>query len=189
MKQTKVSRYVVIGMLSAVSYVLMLLDFPLPGFPSFLKIDFSDIPALLGAIVMGPGTGVLIELFKNMIDVLTTGSETGVPVGHLANFATGTTFILTAYFIYSHVKSKKGLTMGLAAATVVTALTMTILNYLVFIPLYAKFMNFELPKTLVITAILPFNLLKGIILSSVFFLLFLRLQTWISKQEIRFKQV
>lgn len=189
MKETKVSRYVVIGMLSAVSYVLMLLDFPLPGFPSFLKIDFSDIPALLGAIIMGPGTGVLIELFKNMIDVLTTGSETGVPVGHLANFAMGTTFILTAYFIYSHVKSKKGLTMGLAAATVVTALTMTILNYLVFIPLYAKFMNFELSKTLVISAILPFNLLKGIILSSVFFLLFLRLQTWIRKQEIRFKQV
>ena len=79
MKQTKVSRYVVIGMLSAVSYVLMLLDFPLPGFPSFLKIDFSDIPALLGAIIMGPGTGVLIELFKNIIHVLTTGSETGVP--------------------------------------------------------------------------------------------------------------
>src|SRR5690606_31303861 len=101
MKQTKVSRYVVIGMLSAVSYVLMLLDFPLPGFPSFLKIDFSDIPALLGAIIMGPGTGVLIELFKNMIDVLTTGSETRGPVGHFANFTWETTFISTAYFIHS----------------------------------------------------------------------------------------
>lgn len=189
MKQSKVSRYVVVGMLSAVSYVLMLLDFPLPGFPPFLKIDFSDIPALLGAMIMGPGAGILIELFKNIIDVLTTGSETGIPVGHMANFATGTTFILTAYFIYAHVKSKKGMTMGLIAATIVTALTMTVLNYIIFIPLYAKFMNFTLPKKMVISAILPFNLLKGIILSIVFFLLFLRLQTWIQKQEMRFKQV
>ena len=189
MQQSKVSRYVLIGMLSAISYVLMLLDFPLPGFPPFLKVDFSDVPALLSAIIMGQGAGVLIELFKNIIDVLTTGSETGIPVGHFANFATGTTFILTAYWIYSHVKSKKGLTIGLIAATVVTALMMSVLNYFIFIPLYAKFMNFTLPKKMVISAILPFNLIKGVILSSVFFLLFLRLQTWIQKQEMRFKQV
>jgi len=189
MRASRVKVFVSIGMLSAVSYLLMLLDFPLPLFPSFLKIDFSDIPALIAAIIMGPVAGVLVELFKNLLDLITTGSVTGVPVGHIANFATGVIFILITYAIFKKVESKKGLTMGLAAATVVTALTMTILNYLVFIPLYAKFMNFELPKTLVITAILPFNLLKGIILSSVFFLLFLRLQTWISKQEIRFKQV
>ncbi len=187
MKKSKVSMYVTIGMLSAISYVLMLLDFPLPGFPSFLKIDFSDLPALLGAIIMGPAAGVIIELLKNIIDLLTTGSETGVPVGHIANFATGTTFVLTTYYIYWKVKSKKGLTIALIAATVVTALTMTVLNYLIFIPMYAKFMNFTLPKELVITAILPFNLLKGIIMSFAFFLIFTRMQGWIQKQIMNFR--
>ena len=86
MKKFSVKALVAIGMLSSISYVLMLLNFPLPPFPNFLMIDFSDIPALIAALIFGPVAGILVELFKNILDYFMTGSATGVPVGNIANF-------------------------------------------------------------------------------------------------------
>jgi len=189
MKKFTVKAFVTIGMLSGVAYVLMLLNFPLPGFPTWLKIDFSDIPALIGAMIMGPAAGILIELIKNLLDLISTGSETGVPVGHIANFVTGICFILPTYFVYLKIKTTKGLTIALAAASVITALVMSVLNYFVFIPMYGYFLNFHLPNEVVVQAILPFNLLKGILISVVFFGLFIRMQSWIQKQHSAFNQV
>jgi len=189
MKKFNIKAFVTIGMLSGVAYVLMLLNFPLPGFPTWLKIDFSDIPALIGAMIMGPAAGILIELVKNLLDLISTGSETGVPVGHIANFVTGICFILTTYFVYLKIKTKKGLTIALAAASVITALVMSVLNYFIFIPMYGYFLNFHLPNEVVVQAILPFNLLKGILISIVFFGLYIRMQSWIQKQHSTFNQV
>lgn len=187
MRASRVKVFVSIGMLSAVSYLLMLLDFPLPLFPSFLKIDFSDIPALIAAIIMGPVAGVLVELFKNLLDLITTGSVTGVPVGHIANFATGVIFILVTYAIFKKVGSKKGLTMGLIAATIVTAVVMSVLNYFVFLPMYLIFMGIEMPKSIAVSAILPFNILKGLMLTAVFLILFTKMQGWMMKQRMSFR--
>jgi riboflavin transporter len=183
MKKLGIKSFVAIGMLSAVAYVLMLLNFPLPAFPTWLKIDFSDIPALIGAIIMGPTAGILIELLKNVLDLISTGSESGVPVGHIANFITGITFILPTYFIYNKVKTKKGMTYALITASVITAVVMSVLNYIVFLPMYSYFMNFDLPKSVVVSAILPFNLLKCIIISAVFLPLFIKMQDFIKRQQ------
>jgi Protein of unknown function (DUF1393). len=180
--------YVVIGMLSAISYVLMLLDFPLPMFPSFLKVDFSDIPALVASIILGPAAGIVVELLKNVIDFLTTGSETGIPVGHIANFITGISFIVPAYFLFAKVKSKKGMALALGAATLFTAFAMSILNYFVFLPMYAYFLNLQMPANIIVTAILPFNLVKGIIVSIVFLLLFSKMDHWLRKQQSAFRR-
>lgn len=106
-KNLGVKAFVAIGMLSAIAYVLMLLNFPMPMFPTWLKIDFSDVPALVGAIIMGPAAGVLIELIKNLLDIISTGSESGIPVGHIANFTTGLLFILPTYFVYKRYNRKK----------------------------------------------------------------------------------
>lgn len=189
MKKFSVKSFVTIGMLSAIAFVLMILDFPLPGFPTWLKIDFSDIPALIGAIIMGPAAGILVELLKNLLDLISTGSETGVPVGHIANLVTGICFILPTYYIYIKVKSKKGLTIGLISASVFTAVIMSVLNYFVFLPMYGYFMNFHLPNEVIVQAILPFNLLKGILISIVFLGLFIKMQNWIQKQQSIFKRV
>ncbi|WP_301281715.1 ECF transporter S component [Lysinibacillus capsici] len=89
MKKLNIKSMVAIGMLSSISYVLMLLNFPIPPFPQFLMIDFSDIPALIAALIFGPAAGILVELIKNILDYFMTGSATGVPVGHIANFAAG----------------------------------------------------------------------------------------------------
>jgi riboflavin transporter len=182
MKKMNTRMFVTVGMLSAISYVLMLFNFPIPPFPKFLMIDFSDVPALIAMVTLGPLAGILVELFKNVIDYVLTGSDTGVPIGHAANFVAGVLLILPTHFIYSRFQSKKGLLIGLITGTFVMSISMGILNYFVFLPAYKYFMNFELPVEIIITGIVPFNILKGILVTSVFTLLFVRLQGWLSKQ-------
>ncbi|WHY60543.1 ECF transporter S component [Cytobacillus firmus] len=189
MKKLNIKSMVAIGMLSSISYVLMLLNFPIPPFPQFLLIDFSDIPALIAALIFGPAAGILVELIKNILDYFMTGSATGVPVGHIANFAAGILFVLPTYYVYSKLKTKKGMTFGLVIGTMVMAVIMSVLNYVVILPAYTFFLNFPAMsapemRTMIVTGILPFNILKGIIISIVFMLIFTRMRTWVEKQAV-----
>lgn len=187
MKKTKkinVKAYVSIGMLSSIAYLLMLLNFPLPLFPNFLFVDFSDIPALIAALIFGPVAGILVELFKNVLNYLATGSQTGIPVGHIANFLAGIVFVLPTYYVYNRLKTKKGMTLALIAGTVIMAVVMSILNYVIILPAYTVLMGFPDMRNLVVPAILPFNLLKGIMMSVIFMLLFVRMQAWINKFSV-----
>ncbi|MFY2154607.1 ECF transporter S component [Cytobacillus firmus] len=189
MKKLNIKSMVAIGMLSSISYVLMLLNFPIPPFPQFLMIDFSDIPALIAALIFGPAAGILVELIKNILDYFMTGSATGVPVGHIANFAAGILFVLPTYYVYSKLKTKKGMTFGLVIGTMVMAVIMSVLNYIVILPAYTFFLNFPAMsapemRTMIVTGILPFNILKGFIISIVFMLIFTRMRTWVEKQAV-----
>jgi riboflavin transporter len=181
MKKMKVRAFVSIGMLSSIAYLLMLLNFPLPLFPNFLFIDFSDIPALIAAIIFGPVAGILVEFFKNALNYLMTGSATGIPVGHIANFLAGILFILPTYYVYSRIRTRKGMTLALVAGTVIMAVMMSILNYFFILPAYTALLNFPDMRNLVVPAILPFNILKGFIMSAIFMLLFIRMQAWINR--------
>lgn len=194
MKSFNVRTLVLIGMLSSISYVLMLLNFPLPPFPQFLMVDFSDVPALIGALILGPVAGILIELLKNVLDYFLTGSATGVPVGHVANFVAGILFILPTYYIYQKVKSSKGMTFGLVVGTISMAVLMSVLNYYIILPAYTFFLNTpamsgEETRQMIVTAILPFNLVKGILISVIFMLLFARMGTWMNKQKVQSRAV
>ncbi|EIJ78718.1 hypothetical protein PB1_14209 [Bacillus methanolicus PB1] len=189
MKKLNTKTIVTVGMLSTIAYVLMLLNFPIPPFPSFLLIDFSDIPAMIAALVFGPAAGILVELIKNILDYLMKGSPTGVPVGHIANFAAGIIFILPTWFVYNKLKTKKGMTIALVTGTIVMSVLMSVLNYFVILPAYTFFLNapaMSAPETrqLIVTAILPFNIIKGFLLSIVFMLIFSRLQSLIGKQNV-----
>ena len=190
MKKFSVQALVSIGMMSSIAYVLMLLNFPIPPFPQFLMIDFSDIPALIAALIYGPAAGVLVELFKNVLDYFMTGSATGVPVGHVANFVAGILFVLPTYYIYKKLKTKKGMTIGLAAATVIMSVLMSILNYYVIMPAYTLFLNMPAMsspdlRTMIVTGILPFNIVKGLLITLVFMLVFTRMSSWIEKQQLK----
>lgn len=193
MKTMKVQKLVTLAMLASVSYVLMLLNFPLPGFPVFLNLDFSEIPVLLAALLFGPGAAMLVEFIKNLLDAIMTGSLTALPVGHIANFIAGMLFVLPTYYIYKKMKSKKGMTVGLVAGTIAMAVLMSVLNYYVFLPAYTIFMGWTAmsgpdARQFVTTAILPFNLIKGVLITAVFMLIFTRMQTWFMKQTA-FKNV
>jgi len=128
MKKNKLKIMIAVGMLSSISFVLMLLNFPLPALPSFLKVDFSDVPALIAAITMGPIAGILVAFFKNVLYWMFSGSPTGVPVGEIANFCTSILFILPVYAIYRRVSTTKGLTVGLSAGVFSMAIGMSLLN-------------------------------------------------------------
>jgi riboflavin transporter FmnP len=183
-KKLSVRLLVSIGMLSTIAYLLMLLNFPLPLFPSFLFIDFSDIPAMIATLIFGPIAGILVEFFKNVLNYFMTGSQTGIPVGHIANFFAGISFILPTYYIYNKIKTRKGMTIALTLGTLTMAVIMSILNYYLILPAYTALLNFPDMRNLVLPAILPFNILKGGIMSFIFMLLFIRMQAWITKNTI-----
>lgn len=189
MKKNKVKKTVTLAMMGSISYLLMLLNFPFPGFPSFLNVDFSDIPALMAALIFGPVAGILVEFIKNLMDLIMTGTLTVVPIGHIANFLAGILFVLPTYYVFKKLNSKKGMTFALLAGTISMAVVMSVLNYFVFLPAYTFFMGWDAmsateSRKLVTAAILPFNVIKGLLITSVFMLLFIKLQTWINKQTI-----
>ncbi|GLC87193.1 ECF transporter S component [Lysinibacillus piscis] len=187
-KNVKLQSFITIGMLSSISFLLMLFNFPIPPFPAFLEVDFSDMPALLAAITMGPIAGILVELFKNILDWLFSGTPTGVPVGHMANFATGLLFILPVSYIFNRFKTIVGLVGGLVTGTVVMAVGMSLLNYAVFLPMYTYFLGMEPVVgdslyTMIVAGILPFNLVKGVLLTAIMVLLFTTMRKWIDNQR------
>ncbi len=182
MKQTNLNKTIKISLLSAIALVLMFFEIPLPIFPSFLQIDLSDLPALLGTFALGPVSGILIELFKIVLHIVFKGTQTGF-VGEFANFVVGSIFVATAGIIYKKRKSKKTAILGLISGTVIMSLCASVLNYTILLPLYAKIFkapieafvamaaainpNIKTVKDLVLLSILPFNLLKGIVISVV----------------------
>ncbi len=189
----KLRYFMNIGVLSSISIVLMLFNFPLPPFPSFLQVDFSDVPALLAAMTMGPVAGILVELLKNMLDWLLSGSMTGVPVGHLANFTTGVLFIIPVYFCYSKIQRGKGLVIGLLAGTVSMAVGMSLLNYVLFLPMYTLFLGMEpvkgdALKDMIVLGILPFNLVKGVIVLIVTIIVFRNIRNWMTQQRLKYNR-
>jgi riboflavin transporter FmnP len=187
MKHSKVKVTVSIAMLGSIAAILMLLNFPIPPFPNFLLVDFSDIPALIAALIFGPVAGILVEFLKDVLNYFAVGAPTGVPVGQIANFIAGIVFILPTYYIYQKLKTRKGMAFSLVISSAVMAVIMSVLNYYLILPAYTWFLNSPAmssaqTRQMIVTAILPFNVVKGIIMSAVFFLLFTRMKPWIAKQ-------
>lgn len=192
MKNKKLRHMIAIGMLSSIAFLLHLINFPIPPFPNFLEVDFGDIPALVAMIIMGPLAGILVELLKNVIDWVYTGSPTGVPVGHMANFVTGLLFILPTYFVYKKLSTKKGLGIGLVVGTISMAVGMSVLNYFVFMPMYNYFLNMPVEtgaalRATIVAGVLPFNIIKGILVTIVFLLLFNVMGKWMTKERRSFQ--
>ena len=140
-KAQKRTRYLVISaMLSAVSIVLMQFDFSVPLMPSFIKMDLSDLPALIGSFSMGPLYGVIIALVKNLLHLLRT--STG-GIGELSNFLLSALFVLPAGVIYQKNKTRKRAIIGAVAGAACMAVGSVITNYFIVYPVYTAFMPME----------------------------------------------
>lgn len=128
------ARYITVtAMLSAISYILMLFDFSLPIIPSFIKMDLSDLPELIGAFAMGPLCGVLICLIKNLFHLIVT--STG-GIGELSNFILGAAFVLPAGLIYKYRKTKKSALVGALTGAVFMGVFSIASNYFIVYPVY-----------------------------------------------------
>ncbi|MBO5617364.1 MAG: ECF transporter S component [Pseudobutyrivibrio sp.] len=140
-----VRKMTVTAMLSAIAFVLMFLDTAVPIMPSFIKLDLSELPALIATFALGPVCGVIVCLIKNLLHLLitTTGG-----VGELSNFILGAAFVLPAGLIYQHKKTKKNAIIG----AIVGALAMAIIsfpsNLFIVYPVYYNFM----PKDVIVAA-------------------------------------
>ena len=187
---------VTIGMLGAIAVVLMLFEVPLPFAPPFYEIDFSEVPVLIGCFALGPIAGVLIELIKILLNLVINGSVTA-GVGELANFCIGCSFCIPAGIIYKRKKTKKGAMLGLIAGTLIMTFLGCFINAYIMLPTYAK--AFKIPIegliemgtkvnaaitdlfTFVVFAVVPFNLLKGILVSIIVILIYKKISPIIKK--------
>ena len=176
-----------IGMLSAIAIVLMLFEIPLPFSPSFYEIDFSEVPVLVGCFAMGPWAGAMIELIKILLNLAINGTMTA-GVGEFANFLIGCAFVIPAGIIYRKMHSRKGAIIGMVSGTLIMTILGCFLNAYLLLPAYSK--AFELPMdaligmgtavnahingllTFVVFAVAPFNLLKGVLVSLIVFLIY-----------------
>ena len=183
--RSRVHKLTITAMLSAVAFVLMFLDFPIPFLiPPFVKMDFSELPALLAASSLGPVYGVVVCLVKNLVHFITMTTTGGA--GEICNFLLGACFAIPAGVIYKHMKTRRGALIGVLTGAVVMAVLSVPLNYYISYPVYTKFMPIDaiismyqqirpstngLMECLVIFNA-PFTLLKGVLTSVLCFLIY-----------------
>lgn len=178
-----------IGMFSAVAMILHLFDFPLPFAPDFYKLDFSELPILVGSFAFGPAAGVMMEFIKVLLKLFIKGTSTAF-VGDLANFAIGCSLILPASVIYAFRKSKKTAILACCAGTLILTLFGTAFNAVYLLPAFSKLYGLPLETligmgsavnplvsdgsiiTFVIACVAPLNLIKGASVSIVTLLIY-----------------
>ena len=180
----------IIGVFSAIAFVLMLLEFPLPIAPPFYKFDFSDIPALIGGFAAGPMVAVMIEFIKVTLNVLIQGPTPGF-VGEIANFCVGAAFVIPATVIYRFKKTRKVALISCLTGTLCIAIVGSLLNAFFLLPAYAIMFGSGIDAfigmgaainpaitnitTFCLFAVAPFNLLKGVVDSFITFLVYKQL--------------
>lgn len=179
-----------IGALSAVAGLLMLIEMPLWFAPPFYKMDLSEIPILIGAFALGPIAGMTIEFIKILLNFVLNGTVTG-GVGEAANFLIGCSLVIPAGYIYRKNKTVKNAIIGMVVGTLVLTVVGGLLNYYLLLPVYAKVFGAPIQafvdmgnalnpyivdlKTFILFAVVPFNLLKGIIVSAITILIYKRI--------------
>lgn len=178
-----------IGMFSAIAMILHLFDFPLPFAPGFYKLDFSELPILVGTFAFGPAAGVMMEFVKILLKLLTKGTSTAF-VGDLANFVIGCSFILPASVMYAFRKNKKSAILACVTGTAIMTVFGTAFNAIYLIPAFSKLYGLPMEQLLamgtavnplaeegsiisfVVACVAPLNLIKGASVSLVTLLIY-----------------
>lgn len=181
-----------VGILGGLAFALMFLQIPLVFIaPPFMKLDLSDVPALITGFAMGPSYGVLVQLVKNILNL--TQTSTG-GVGELSNFIVGSSIVLVSALVYKRNKSIKSAMQGLILGTLTMACLAMASNYFIVFPLYSRIMipmetlinmgravnsNIDSLEKMMVLSILPFNIVKGAVNSFVTFLVYKRVRKYL----------
>ncbi len=177
MKQNNKTRFIIMtAMLAAVAGVLMSFEFSIPLMPPFYKIDFSEVPTVIATFLMGPVSGVCVEIVKILIKLATVGTNS-MFVGELANLLGTLLFVLPLWFLYKKLgKDRRAAAVALAANVPLRVAFSCFLNACITLPLYAKAMGVSLDQVVaavssvnplignlplfLVLATIPFNLIK-----------------------------
>lgn len=185
---THLNRLIVAAMLSALAAALMFFEVPLPFIaPDFYKLDFSEIPVLIGGFSLGPVWAIVMELVKILLKFVIKGTMTA-GVGELANFLMGCAFVVPASLLYKWKKTRAMALIGMGVGTIAMAVAAIFLNAYLLLPAYAA--AFKMPMdafiqmgaainpyidgllSFVILAVAPFNIVKGVLVSVLVFFLY-----------------
>ena len=187
------TRYLVrVGVLGALGFALMFLDMPLAFIaPPFMKLDLSDVPALISGFAMGPTYGILVQLVKNILNLSKT--STG-GVGELSNFIVGSSFVLVSSLFYKRDRSMKSALIGVIFGVMTMSALAMASNYFVVFPLYAKLMipmetiinmgkavnpNIDSLAKMMLLSVLPFNIIKGAVNGLVTFMVYKKVRKYL----------
>lgn len=198
-RNKSLKRLVVISLLGTISGILMVLEFPIPWLaPDFYGVDFSEVPVLIGAFSYGPVAGIIIEGLKIIVKLTIKPTSTFL-VGELANFLVGLAFIVPASIIYVRKKTKKRAIIGLTVGALTMAFTAALLNAFVLLPVFAVMMGLHINDfvalgnmifpfidnvfTFMVFSIVPFNLVKAILVSVVVVIIYKRISPLIKAED------
>ena len=178
-----------IAILGVLAAILMLFDFPIAIAPNFYKLDLSDLPCLIGAFALGPVPAFFIQVIKILVKMLLKPTSTAF-VGELAAFVISTVYCVSAAFIYQRNKTKKGAVLAMLAGSLCMAVIGTLANYAIIIPFYVDWFHLPLEAIIgmgnaifpvihdklsfVLCCVLPFNLIKALIVDLVTFVIYKR---------------
>ena len=173
------------AMLGAVAALLMYLEFPIPIMPAFIKLDVSELPALLASFAYGPVSGIVVCLIKNLIKLPSTSTAA---VGELFNFVMGALFVGVAGIVYKKNKTRKGAIIGAVAGALIMALVSLPYNYFVVYPAYVVMYHLPLEAIIgmyqainpnvngllacLVTFNVPFTFAKGMVDALLCFLIY-----------------
>lgn len=195
MKNKHLRKITVTAILAALSSALMFISFSVPLMPSFIKLDFSELPALIASFSLGPMYGVCVVLVKNLVNVFftTTGG-----VGELSNFILGAVFVFCAGMIYKKKKCRSYALIGAVVGSFLMAAISLISNYYVVYPIYQNFMPLEaimglyqaiypgvknLWQALLVFNV-PFTFIKGMLNTLITFVIYKKISPIIKGKDI-----
>ncbi|MDO5141946.1 MAG: ECF transporter S component [Eubacteriales bacterium] len=194
---TKTSRLTYIAIFAAIATVLMYFEFPIPFMPPFLKVDLSGAAVLIGAFIFGIGPAITMIGIKDLIHLTQTQTAGS---GELADFLMLSTLVIVAVLLYRAHKSRKMALVGCISGSVAMAIAGMLSNYFLILPFYINGMGWDLEaifeicaavdpaidgmSTYLLLGVLPFNLLKGAILTIITMTTYKKLSTFIRSKQI-----
>ena len=182
------NKMIKISLLSAIAVVLMYFDFPIiPAFP-WLKIDLSEVPALMGGFAYGPVTGGIIVILKVFLRFLIKGSDTGL-VGETANIIVGLALVIPAVWIYNKNKSKKTAIIGMIIGALVMQILGIVSNAYFLLPAYGMNLEGSALMNYIFLGLIPFNGVKALVVCLATYLLYKRVSRAIFNVDSKFEKI
>lgn len=185
MLKGKTHKIVGVSLFGALGFVLMFFAFPiLPAVP-YLKVDFSDLPILVSFLLYGPAGGTSAAFIRTVLHYIQSGGDMGYPIGDTASFLATLAFCLPIYYLLRGAKTYKRAVAAFVVGTISLTVILTVLNWLVITPLYLAILNFSVGnlRDYIVAGVLPFNLIKGTIVSIVSLVVLPKLRPWLVAQK------
>lgn len=183
---TNTRKMTIIAILSAVSFLLMYLKFPLIPTANFLEVDFSIVPILFGLLMLDMKSSFAILFIRTLLKLILNNQGVSTIIGLPMNIAAMSVFILAVAYIWKKDQTVKNYVKTAAVATIASTLVMLVMNYVYAVPVYATFAGFDIKQILglgnyLFAMVLPFNLLQGIVLSLAFYVCYKAAQPILKK--------